>query len=396
VIGVAALLAALLLALSAAAPAGEWTGFLAVEARGFAHDPLFPGQRRNSGSLVASPEYYHAWDDDRSSILFSPFARLDSSDPERTHFDVRELLYQRVAERWELRAGVGRVFWGVAESQHLVDVINQTDAVENVDHEDKLGQPMVELALVGDHGTLGLFALPGFRERTFPGTPGRLRSEPRVAGERALYESSAGRHRIDFAARWTRTFGDVDLGVSHFWGTSREPRFVLGLDRPGVPVLVPFYEVIHQTGVELLATDGDWVWKLEAMRRSGQGDTFHALTGGFEYTLVGVAGSSADLGLLAELVYDERGEVAPTAFESDVFVGVRLALNDAQSTEVLAGIVRDLDSEAALFNLEGSRRLGDRWTLEVEARIWSRVSPSDAQFFLRDDDYFQVTLSRYF
>ena len=42
-------------------------------------------------------------------------------------------------------------------------------------------------------------------------------------------------------------------------------------------MLVPFYEVIHQTGVELLATDGDWVWKLEAMRRSGQGDTFHAL-----------------------------------------------------------------------------------------------------------------------
>ena len=44
--------------------------------------------------------------------------------------------------------GVRRVFWGVAESNHLVDVINQTDAIENPDQEDKLGQPMLNLAYV--------------------------------------------------------------------------------------------------------------------------------------------------------------------------------------------------------------------------------------------------------
>ena len=44
-----------------------------------------------------------------------------------------------------LLVGAAKVFWGTAESRHLVDIINQTDAVEDIDEEDKLGQPMVKV-----------------------------------------------------------------------------------------------------------------------------------------------------------------------------------------------------------------------------------------------------------
>jgi len=54
-------------------------------------------------------------------------------------------------------------FWGVTEFQHLVDIINQTDLVENIDTEDKLGQPMINLALINDWGTVDLFIMPYFR-----------------------------------------------------------------------------------------------------------------------------------------------------------------------------------------------------------------------------------------
>ena len=47
-----------------------------------------------------------------------------------------------------MRLGLRKVYWGVTESQHLVDVINQTEGVENLDGEDKLGQPMLNLALI--------------------------------------------------------------------------------------------------------------------------------------------------------------------------------------------------------------------------------------------------------
>jgi len=34
-----------------------------------------------------------------------------------------------VADDWELTTGVSKVYWGVMEAVHLVDIINQTDFV---------------------------------------------------------------------------------------------------------------------------------------------------------------------------------------------------------------------------------------------------------------------------
>lgn len=79
-------------------------------------------------------------------------------------------------------------FWGVAEARHLVDIINQTDEVENFDREDKLGQPMINLALINNWGTLDFFLLTGFRDRTFPGREGRLRTFPEIDVGEERYE----------------------------------------------------------------------------------------------------------------------------------------------------------------------------------------------------------------
>ena len=94
-------------------------------------------------------------------LYFSPFLRLDQVDENRTHWDIRELYWLYFSRVWEIRVGVRTVFWGVTELQHLVDVINQTDLVENIDGEQKLGQPMVNLALIHDWGTVELFILTG-------------------------------------------------------------------------------------------------------------------------------------------------------------------------------------------------------------------------------------------
>ena len=128
------------------APAGEWSGYLGTEFRYFTQDPRDPRQHDENFSLVFEPEYYHEWDKGTQSLAFVPFFRLDQHDNERTHFDIRELNWTKVAENWELRLGLRKVFWGVTEFQHLVDIINQTDLVENIDTEDKLGQPMINLA----------------------------------------------------------------------------------------------------------------------------------------------------------------------------------------------------------------------------------------------------------
>ena len=387
----------LTLALLASPAAGlELSGSAGVDLRGFFHPPQHPGQRPQSGSAFIQPEFYWSADNDRNSVVLTPFLRVDSADPERTHADLREFLYQHVGENWELRAGIGKVFWGVVETRHLVDIINQTDLVENVDGDEKLGQPMVNISFVQDWGTMDAFLLPYFRERTFPGERGRLRSEPRVEADAARYESGAARHRMDWAIRYSHAMGNWDIGLAHFHGTSREPALIPTLRAGGAIVLEPLYRVIHQTSLELQATLGSWLWKLEAIHRSGDGETFNAVVGGFEYTFYGIGDSSTDVGMLLEGLYDDRGERAPHPFEGDIFIGARIALNDEYGTEVLGGLIRDINQSTTAFTLEASRRLDDAWTLEAEARIWTGVATNDPQRPLRNDDYVQISLRRYF
>ncbi len=404
----AVLAAATLLALAPSSGAVELSGHLAFEPRGFTQSPAHPGQNRHGLSLAVQPELHHAFDDGRQSLLFTPFLRLDTADDGRTHFDVRELLYQRVFEASELRIGIGRVFWGVTESRHLVDVVNQTDLVENVDREDKLGQPLVNLTLIRDWGTLDFFVLPGFRERTFPGREGRLRSEPFVDTDRATYESGAGRQRVDHAVRWSHAIGDFDVGVAHFHGTSREPRLrplpvcadgrpaLTSGCRPAGAVLAPRYDVVHRTSLDLQATRDAMLWKLEALHESGPGGSYLAWVAGFEYTWFGIDESGTDLGLLVEHLFDGRGGNAPQPLENDVFAGVRLALNDEAGTDFLAGVIADVEGDATTLSLEASRRIGERWKVELEARAWIGVEGDDPMFPLQRDDYVQLTLSRFF
>ena len=402
---------AIFVALSLLAPASpvgavELSGRIELEPRGFMQSPAHPGQNRHGLSLAVQPELYHEFDDGGQSLLFSPFVRLDSADDERTHFDVRELLYQRVFDAAELRIGIGRVFWGVTESYHLVDVINQTDLVENIDREDKLGQPLLNLTLIRDWGAVDLFVLPGFRERTFPGREGRLRSEPFIDTERATYESGAGRQRIDYAVRWSRAIGDFDIGVAHFRGTSREPRLLPECEdgrsalstpcNPSTVVLAPRYEVVNRTSLDVQATRDATLWKLEALHESGQGDTYVAWVAGFEYSWFGINESGMDLGLLVEHLFDDRGGNDPHPLEDDVFAGMRLAFNDEEDTALLAGVIVDMESDATNLTFEASRRVGDDWKVELEARMWTGVAHDDPMSPLRDDDYLQLTLSRFF
>ncbi|MDP6183667.1 MAG: hypothetical protein QF609_07605 [Gammaproteobacteria bacterium] len=379
-----------------AAVSWDVSGFAAGEARGFVHDAQYPRQHEGNASFSIQPEFYLEWDDGDQSFLLVPFGRWDQGDPARTHLDLRELSYIKAARDWELRIGLRKVFWGVAESNHLVDIINQTDLVENIDTEDKLGQPMINLALIQEWGTVDLFALPGFRERTFPGVKGRLRTAIRVDKSSTTYDSSAENSHVDWALRYSHAIGDFDVGLYHFWGTSREPRFRPKITTSSELVLAPHYDLIHQTGTDVQATRGNWLFKFEALRRSGQADAYIATVGGFEYTFVGIGETVLDLGVLSEYHYDDRGQDAASPFNNDFFAGSRLAFNDTQDTQLLAGIAADVDGRSKFFNVEASRRIGDRWKVEAEMRVFWDVEASDPFFFIRRDDYVQIEFARFF
>jgi hypothetical protein len=322
--------------------------------------------------------------------------RLDQRDDERTHVDMREAYWLFHDDGLEIRLGFDKVFWGVTEVYHLVDIINQTDVVENLDGEQKLGQAMLKVSLERDWGTLDLFYMPWFRERRYPSCEGRPRTQPRVAHEQSEYENRREEWHPDVAVRWSRNLGDWDLGVAYFHGTAREPSLRPGMDSRGRPVLIPRYEVIHQTSIDLQGAVGDWLWKFETLRRKGQGETFVAATGGFEYTFYGIFEGSSDLGVLTEIMWDERGQSASSPFNRDLFLGLRWAANDVDGSEVLTGVVSDWSHGSRFFNLEASRRIGNDWKFGVQARLWSHVDEEDPFIGFNRDDYVELKISRFF
>lgn len=382
---------------TAVSQAAEWRGSVAMEFRYFPEPPLDTEQHENYTSAVLAPEFYHSWDDRQQSLTIAPFYRWDQHDKQRTHADMRELFWMYVGGWYEISAGVRKVFWGTTESQHLVDVINQTDLVENPDGEDKLGQPMMAATFLTGMGNIELYFMPYFRERTFPGQEERLRTQPHVdTKEAALYEDTKRDKHIDWAMRWSKTLGSWDIGLSYFNGTNREPRLIPATNSTGESILLPFYELMKQYAIDIQGAQGAWLWKLEAIQRDTRLTDFLAYTVGFEYTFNNIHDSKMDIGLVAEYLYDDRGNMATTPFDGDVMLGVRLTPNDIQSTEFLLGVIMDRSTDASLYRLEASRRLTDHVKFNLEALVLSGLPASDPFYQYRQDDFIQAGLTYFF
>jgi len=377
----------------------DWdlSGNISFEELGFFNQKLDSQQHSNYISGSINPEIYREWDGGKQSFTFSPFFRYSQHDSRRTHFDIRELTWLLSEYDWELRVGFRKVFWGVAEGLHLVDIINQTDLIENTDTEDKLGQPMINLALIREWGTLDLFILPGFRERTFAGPEGRLRSFPEVSVGDAEFSEHGFEKHMAYAVRWSQVLGDWDVGFSHFYGMTREPVLKPQVSQTGDVSLIPYYELINQTGLDLQLTYEDWIVKHEGIVRSGQGKTFYAATTGIEYTLFDLFRTGLDLGLVVEYMYDTRGSNNIEApFQDDFLTAFRFGFNDVQSSEILAGVLFDRTNNSKFYNIEASRRLGDSFKIDFELRMFSGAPSTDASYSIRDDDHVRVEIGYYF
>lgn len=371
----------------------EISGEVTLENRYFTKKGQYGNDEKTSASLVLSPEYSLSWDDDRKIISFIPFAVLNEPDTEKTHFDIREASYVAAYDRFEIRAGISKVFWGVTESQHLVDVINQTDLILNTDGEDKLGQPMLNTTYISDFGNIDLFILPYFRERTFPGAQGRFTGPIPFETDEALYEDSDEEKHIDFAARYSHSFDALDLGLSVFHGTDREPIFTV--NNTGTK-LIPLYIQTTQIGLDAQYIFESWLFKLEGIHKQADlREDYQALTYGLEYTFSNFKSTGVDIGVLWEHLYDTR-EVG-AVFKNHSFIGGRLALNDEMSTEFLAGgVINNEEGDLTSLRIEGSRRIKENWKWEIEAAAIVDPETSNPISSYRDDDYAQLSLSFFF
>ena len=359
------------------------------------------GRDRLTENLSFSPRVSYKADGYNLSV--KPYLSVDSVDSERSNIDLSELYVEFLRSGSELKLGIDTTFWGVTESRNLVDIVNQSNLAAEIDGDTKLGQPLVYWEKYSDQGNLQIHWLPYFRERIYPESRERL-SIPFLS-KSTLYESGAEEHHQDFALRWKQSYSAIEVALSYFNGTSREPRLVyFATDNS----LHQAYDTISQVGFEFQWLYQQTTFKAEAIYREGHRNNveadftskqpgFGAVTAGLEYNIYAVFATRADLGLIVELNRDLRPNTAPaTLYDKDIYLGARLTANNFASTTALAGFTLDYDDGSTLFTAELSHRLNNN--LRLSADIFWIIDASDELLLatIEHDSYISLAMSWYF
>ena len=380
---------------SALASDFSFTPSVTTEFRYFPESPAYDGQLEYfQPSVYFSGEGRWISKDRKKRLQFEPFLRVDVQDDERSHFDIRELNYSQRFSNFDLLIGNAQIFWGVAESRNVVDVINQFDEVENSDETDKLGQPLIRFGKFTDIGRFEVYYLPYFRERTFPGGDGRQRGPLTVDLDNAEYDEGREEWAGDFALRYQHQIDQFDIGIHVFTGTARAP--FLKSNGEGTSH-IPIYQKLTQGGVDIQRTWDAWLLKLEVVIADQSGDNFTSNVFGLEYTFFDFSNSGIDIGILFEGLYDNRDEnkTASTLFENDIFVGARFTWNDFQESELLLGAIIDWKTGSMFSSIEYERRIGENMKFEVEAQYFLANDSEPLAQFERDSNL-TLKLTRYY
>ncbi|NQY10635.1 MAG: hypothetical protein HRT71_14140 [Flavobacteriales bacterium] len=368
------------------------TGLFKGDYKYYPKDALYDGQHDEYFSSLFQPDIYIEWKKGKRLVQFTGFSRIDQHDVQRSHADIRELYYQAIFKKVEVSVGAKKIFWGVTESNHLVDVVNQLDVLEGFDVEQKLGQPMVHVSIDKKWGTLDILAMTYFRQMQFPGIEGRGRPDFGGIVPIITFESNMEEYSPNFAIRWSHNWKAFDFGVSHFYGTSRVPVFTITEDFD----FIVLYELINQTGLEFQASHGAMIWKAEVIHRESKRKTITAATVGGEFTFGNVFMSGIDVGLIAEYNYDDRGAELISALNDDFFFGTRLAFNDRQSSDMIGGIILDRTNGTLRYFAKANRRLGSSWKMSFEISGFDNIDQDEFLYLLRNDGFMQFSLAKYF
>jgi hypothetical protein len=324
--------------------------------------------------------------DEEFELRAEPFLRLDPTG-ERSRVDMTVLSLSALYETWEMSIGFADLAWGVSESRHLVDGVNQRDLVGPGSGYLRMGQLTASLTAIRPWGTVDAMFLPWFRERRFDGRAGLLWSPLPVDPSRTSWAEGAKEWRLDWALRWNHTLGPVDIAVSHLQGNLREPGFVEIADDERASVLAPRYSLGGQTGVEFQAVTGRWIVNVEALSANPEPGRYLAVAGGVEYSV------AQYLGLFLEYAWDSRGGTALTSFQDDFFLGGRLLLPDGQAR---AAAYVDRKQGNLVLTLEADRRLGNAFVLGIAAGAFIGDASEEPILARRQQTGSSLRLSRFF
>ena len=347
-------------------------------------------QSEDKSSVFGQGTFITYLHEDSSKITIRAIGRYDDKDNNRTYFDLQKFKYEYFLDDATLSIGNDIIFWGVNESFHVVDIINQSNLAENLAGTKKLGQPMLALSLYDEIGDVSIYVMPYFRERIFPGNNGRPRYAAEIEKDTVSYESSKEEKKVDIAIRFSKVVDDFDIGISHFRGNARDPELTVN---QSTLKLDQYYPILSQTSIDIQATKESWLYKLEALTGKVESENHIKIAGGVEYTFYGVNDSPQDLGIVAEYLFDDRSS---NPFNNETALAIRWNKNDIYATTLLAGAYLDLRGDSNRFFCEYEKRLSDDLKLFLDASLNGHINSKDFTYAFSEDSSLTIKIAKYF
>lgn len=279
--------------------------------------------------------------------------------------DIRELRLSYYNLPVEIYAGILMERWGVLEAFSPLEILNPRDRVENFRGDIKLGIPGGKISYLHDSGKIAMWLLPYGREARLAEGTDRFRTSAFAFSDGVFEE---GQNALSSAIRISQILDTVEFSLSYYKGHARSPYFTANLDEVGTITLQPYYAQIEQAGFELLWIKGQLLVKLESIYSSSDSGDFIGFGTGMEYEFPRFGLGKTSLTLYGEYYYDNR-ELARnfslTAFQNDIFLGLRLARNNLSSTEYQVRFTHDLENYSIVWDLRAKTRIKQQWFIEA-------------------------------
>ena len=285
---------------------------------------------------------------------------IEPLQPSRNRYEPLDAYVEYTSPRWALLAGQFVENWSIVDTYNPADVLNRRDAERDLYDPQKLGELMVRLRYflpeMGEvrQPALSLYVLPVHRQVPLPANDDRFRFD--VTGDNRgdlAYDGVVPSFDLAYAARLSATLGSADVFLFYFGGPGRIP----GFDVDATGRVTPVYYRADMVGGGVQWALGRWVFKLETaytwttrdgLPRRFQGavpDNYFQYVIGVDRTFTDVLGKT-EVTLTLEYAGEDRPErtnlTGLRPYKSDVFVGVRWALNDMRRTELTASVAADV------------------------------------------------------
>lgn len=431
------------------AAAQEITGQIDLGFRYYLEDGRFDGQSQAGAHPFLGFEL-NATAPAGPGELVLQFYGLSDEENGRSSLFVQKAYYYLDRGGWDAVVGFNVENWSVSSGRSLVNVLNARDRTNQVGGSELIGTPMLNANVYTGAGTFSAYALFGNVRDNYGDERSRHRGPLATDTAFTVYEDGDS---IDLALRYSNNFtlgaGSLDIGAYAYSGTAREAvglpgcigtfgavtpavcgqinaaavaAYQAGAPPPasqadiadflltnfGVAVALaaangdivgftPYYQEIRQYGLTAVYANGDTQLRFEGFLRETALEDFTAGIVGAERSFYDFAGGAGTLTLALEYHFDDRSARQPTTvFDDDLFFGASFSANDTRDSRAQFGLFYDLETEAQLYSLSLSRRIGDRVRLEISANHIETDGGADPLSYVDGDTFIGFTLTTFF